>query len=848
MRQAWRAAGLAFLFLTMTAAAVHADEPKLTSEQLHFFEAKIRPVLVASCYKCHAADAPKVRGGLLLDSRAGLLQGGDSGPAIVPGQPERSLLIQALRYKEEDLRMPPPRSGGKLSDAVIRDFEQWVRSGAPDPRGGAAPVVKKEPSVDPRLWWAFQPIQKVTVPRTTSGWARTEIDHFIQAELEKKQLVPVADADPLVLLRRVTFDLTGLPPTPAEAKQFLADWQAASDPQAVYAAVVDRLLASPRFGERWGRHWLDVARYAESSGKDVNIAYPHAWRYRDYVIQSLNDDVPFDRFVREQIAGDLLPARPDEQRARNLIATGFLAVGARSLNEMNARQLAVDQADEQIDTVTQAFLGITVACARCHDHKFDPISQRDYTALAGVFLSTETRYGTPGALGGRHAAALHELPRGADLPVLGRGMSPSERQQKEQRLESLRQEQREAFTAGRRDNPQAGLNILRITTQIAQLETELSSVSADGTPKLLAMGVADKPTSRPGMQQFPPRRPLGPRFSGFDTIGDSPFYARGEISSPGERVRRGLPPLFADLAAPSIPSNTSGRLQLADWLCDSRNPLTSRVIVNRVWHWLLGRGLVESVDNFGTSGQLPSHPELLDYLARQFQDDGWSMKRLIRRIVLSRVYQLSAQANEANFSADPDNVLLWRHTPRRLEAEAIRDAILFAAGTLNLTPPTGSLVGRSGDGPIGGPRFRGVSEEALINEDHQHRSVYLSMARNAPAEMLALFDLPDAAAVTGARGVTNVPSQALFFLNSAFVARQAETLAAKLIRDYPGGTLDKFDQRFAEACWLILSRSPTADEKKAARRLLARSPRDPQAGWNRVIRGLFASAEFRLLD
>lgn len=833
---------------TPAPAARPASSPPPTSEQLRFFEAKIRPVLVESCYKCHSEKSAKIRGGLLVDSREGLLRGGDSGPAIVPGDPDNSLLIQAIRYTDDATQMPPKNAGGKLPAAVIRDFEKWVRDGAPDPRTDAAPVVKREPKIEGKNWWAYQPLQQPTVPTPrNTAWPLSDIDRFILAKLEEKYLQPVADAEPLVLLRRVSFDLIGLPPTPAQAQKFLAAWRSAQDKQAVFAAVVDELLASPQFGERWGRHWLDVARYAESSGKDVNIAYPHAWRYRDYVIQAFNDDVPYNRFVREQLAGDLLPASTDEDRARQLIATGFLAVGPISLNEMNPRQFVVDLADEQIDTFSQAFLGVTIACARCHDHKFDPISQRDYTAVAGIFLSTETRYGTSGALGGLNRGELIELPRSARLPVVGKGMSSAERREKEARLEKLRAEARELFGKPR-EQQQNVINLLRVRTELNRLEVELASCHADGTPKALAMGVVDKPRTPPS--QFP--RPGGPpprrRFSGFETIGDSPLFGRGEINNAGERVPRGVPPLLASAPAPKIPSGVSGRLQLADWIVDSRNPLTRRVLVNRVWHWLFGRGLVESVDNFGTTGALPSHPELLDYLAHQFEADGWSIKKLVRRLVLSRTYQLAATFDEKCFAADPDNSLLWRHTPRRLDAEALRDGILFAAGTLDLNPPPGSPLARLGDGPIAAPNRIGIAEEQLVRAEHTYRSIYLPLARNVVHEMLALFDLPDAVATEGARPTTNVPSQALFFLNSDFVAQQSSRLAGKLIKQYPGATLDRFEQRFEAACWQILNRPPRSAEAAAAKKLLQQSGRDASAAWTRLVRGLFASADFRQLD
>jgi hypothetical protein len=710
-------------------------------------------------------------------------------------------------------------------------------------------IVKNEPKTDAKSWWAFQAVSKPNVPEPKGrDWARSEIDRFVLDKLERTGLQPVADAVPLVLLRRVYVDLIGLPPTPEEARAFSAAWQAARNPQTVLAATVDRLLASPQFGERWGRHWLDVARFAESSGKDVNVVFPHAWRYRDYVIRSFNDDVPYNRFLREQIAGDLLPAKDDAERARHIIAAGFLALGAKSLNEITPRQFAVDVADEQIDTVSQAILGLTIACARCHDHKFDPISQREYTALAGIFLSTETRFGTPGGVQGRNLSTLVELPKGAAAAVVAKGMTREERQRKQERLDRLREQQRQALAArAGGKTPTDGLtnfDVVRIITQATQTEVDLSGVYADGSPKPLAMSVADKPLVAPPVPKGPGRR----RASGFEAIGDSPLFGRGDIANPGDQVARGIPPLFASVPSPAIPKSASGRLELAEWLTDPRNPLTARVMVNRTWHWLFGRGLVASVDNFGTMGAAPSHPELLDYLAGRFVADGWSFKKLVRAIVLSRTYQLAATHHEKSFAVDPDNALLWRHSSRRLDAESIRDAMLAAAGSLDLKAPVASLIGRAGDGPIGGERFQAITEEQVAKADHSHRSIYLPIARNVQPDLLAVFDFPDAASVCGSRGVTNVPNQALFFLNGDFAAQQSVRLAERVLRSNPGGTLEQFDVRFERACGLVLGRPPDPAEKAAARRLLARYPQDALAGWTHLVHGLFATAEFRQLD
>lgn len=415
--------------LSVAAPALAALDEQPDAAALDFFEKKIRPVLVEKCYKCHSADAEKIKGGLVLDTREGIRHGGDNGPAVIPGKLEGSLLIDAIRYENKDFAMPPKKAGGKLPDDVIKDLEKWVAMGAPDPRDGKSGTnltQKQDAWESARDWWAWrQPAAAPAPEPKKDAWARTDIDRFLLAAMEEKGLQPVADADKLTMLRRVYFDLVGLPPPPQEIKAYYAD----QSPDAL-ARLVDRLLASPEFGQRWGRHWLDVARYAESSGKDVNITFPHAWRYRDYVIDSFNADKPYDQFIKEQLAGDLLPAGDDKQRAEQIVATGFLALGPKGLNEQNPRQFALDLADEQIDATSQAFLGLTVACARCHDHKFDPIPQKEYYSLAGIFLSTETKFGTPRGVQNRHSSELIELPKGAGAPVLNKTLSAAERQRR----------------------------------------------------------------------------------------------------------------------------------------------------------------------------------------------------------------------------------------------------------------------------------------------------------------------------------------------------------------------------------------------------------------------------------
>ena len=840
------------------------EKPALTetagsAEQVAFFEKKIRPVLAEKCYKCHAENSEKIKGGLVLDTREGIRRGGDTGPAIVPGDLAKSLVIESLRYTNKDLQMPPEKSGGKLPDSVIADFEQWVRMGATDPREGRASVVKSEWDTEKaKNHWAFQPVKLPAVPSVKdSAWPKTDVDRFILAGLESKGLKPVGDALPQSLLRRVCFDLTGLPPTPEQVDFFAANPDSKS-----FEKIVDALLRSPRFGERWGRHWLDVARYAESTGKDVNCLYPQAWRYRDYVIESFNQDKPFNEFIREQIAGDLLNAKDSRDRAQKQIATGFLAIGSRSLNERSPKQLALDTADEQIDAVSQAVLGLTVACARCHDHKFDPVPQRDYYALAGIFLSTETLYGTAPNFQNTHATPLIELPTDCGLPRAPLTLTPERRTEVEKDLKNT-----ERFAAlqfyttvakslftGKGFNPNNDIQKLvmfvGINAKIGECKTELASYDSDGRQKLLAMGVRDYPATPASAPAGKPKsieeifKVYAGRPAQFRSINDSPLFARGDVEKPGGRVRRGF--VSAISASPAeISTRESGRRELAEWLVAPANPLTARVFANRVWHWLFGQGIVSTVDNFGTMGQPPSNPALLDHLALRLQAGGWSMKSLIREIVLSHAYQLAATHDAGNFEKDPENSLVWRMNPRRLDAECIRDAMLSVSGGLKVEAPVGSAVALSGDGAIGGYQIKNLraplTDEPFLTASGDYRSVYLPVPRNAVPDALTVFDFAEPSAVNGNREVTTVPSQALYLLNNDFVARQAKRFADKL-RPLPEG------EHVSTAFKLAFARTPTASEARAAQRFFADYPRLDGDVLTSFCRALFGSAEFRSID
>lgn len=810
-------------------------EVPASAEGTAFFEKKIRPVLVKECYGCHSTEkGKKVRGGLALDSREGMRKGGDSGPVLVPGNPARSLLIKALNHGDAKIAMPPKK---KLDASVVRAFEDWIRSNAPDPRGEGKVASKYVDIEKGRAHWAYQPPKKVApLPVKQTAWPRTDVDRFVLAALERKGLMPGDDADRQTLLRRATFDLIGLPPTPAEVDAFLTD----RSPEA-FAKVVDRLLHSPRFGEKWARHWLDVARYAESTGKTVNFAYPHAWRYRDYVIAAFNADKPYDQFVKEQLAGDLMPADDPKVKAERLIATGFLAIGPKTLNERNGLRFELDVADEQIDVTTQAFLGITAACARCHDHKFDPIPQTDYYALAGIFRSTETCYGTVRFINAQRPGQLLTLPQEAGPVVALEKLSDAQRRRIEGQIQGVRDSMRKAtdpiqrfFASGR----------------ISLLQARLDAFDDQGEPKRLAMGVRDKPAgrtsawSRGGFAGF--------TFNGTRAIADSPVYLRGEPDQPADaRVPRGTLQVMTRVPL-RIQATSSGRLELADWIAHKDNPLTARVLVNRVWLQLFGRGLVPTADDFGLAGRPPSHPELLDHLARHFMDNGWSIKKLIRQVVMSRVYQLGSTARAAAVEVDPDNTLLWRMTPRRLDAESLRDAVLAVSEQLLSEPPVGSVVARAGEGPVMQFRAFGDTVAAAINDPrNRHRSIYLPIIRENVPEVLSLFDAADPALITSDRPQTTVPSQGLFLMNSAFVMRAADAAAERLLE-----SRDSEATRIHAAFVRFCGRPPTPREQAAARTFfeayrtrlskegMARS-RQERESWSAFCQALFASAEFQ---
>jgi len=825
------------------AAEPPSGQAEIPADQVAFFEKNIRPVLVQSCYKCHSEEAQKIKGGLTLDTKAGLRLGGESGhPGVAPGDVAASYAYEAMTWRNDDMQMPPKQ---KLPDEVIANFKKWIEMGAPDPRekktvasgSSSSTAGKRVINVDEgRKHWAFQkPVDHTPPAVKDTSWPRSPIDQFLLASMEKADLQPNPDADRPTLIRRIAFDLTGLPPTPDEVKTFVAD----QSPDAV-KRVIDQYLDSARFGERWARHWLDVARYGESSGKEVNIPYPNAWRYRDYVIEAFNHDKPYDQFLKEQIAGDLLTYDGKRDQAEKIVATGFLAIGAKGHNNRDRRQFTMDMVDEQIDAMSQSMLGLTLACARCHDHKFDPVTQRDYYALAGIFLSSDTLYGTQQQLQNNNPSTLIELDREAALPSALAKISPAEVAQLKSQLDAAKTAaddiQREVFGQGRpnaaaaQGNVAAALRVRAARDRMSTVEADYDLFFPDGTPRTLAMGVLDRGS------------PI-----------NSPILIRGDLSQPGDTVPRGLVEVLCAKGEPLNISEGSGRLDLAWFIASKDNPLTARVMVNRIWLHLMGQGIVTTPDNFGVMGIQPTHPELLDHLAVSFMENGWSIKKLIREIMLSRAYQMSSTHNAKNFAADPDNKTHWRSSQRRLDAEAVRDSMLSVAGILDFYPIDGSPVARISEGRQGLFQLaREVASNPSVN-----RSIYLPIVRDQIPDVLSVFDYPDASLVNGQRETTNVPSQSLFLLNNPEAISIADAFARR-VAEQEGSPLD----RLAYAYSLAFSRAPTPEELTAIRTFWMRFPEQVSGGraskeardtaqlaaLSAFCQSLFASAEFRYLN
>jgi len=954
--------GTVSLLVCAAGFAARARGEDEASTGLELFEKRIRPVLVGQCYECHSAEAKTLRAGLLLDSRDGLRQGGDSGPAVVPGKPDESLLLGALRY--EGFEMPP---SGKLADEVIADFQKWIELGAPDPRDAATKPAP--PVTDPlaaRDYWSFQPIRSPSVPEPMgSSWAANDIDRFLLSRLEAAGLQPGGDASAAQLLRRAHLDLLGLPPSADELAAFETAY--AADPAKSWSELIDRLLASPRYGERWGRHWLDLARYSDSTGGGRSMLFGSSWRYRDYVIESFNADVPYDRFLVEQIAGDLLASDDYQARQRQIIATAFLALGPTNYEEQNKRQLRMDVVDEQIDTVGRVFLGMTIGCARCHDHKFDPIPTADYYALAGIFRSTHTLvhanvsnwverelpqepaaqrlwkdYEQSLAAATERVIAQRTVVKKLreDLPIVtlddgdaklvgswqtsasvkpyvgdgyryASGNKASAVYKLAGRVKPGNYEVRVSYTphanrskktnvivrhAGGEteitldqtmppvvdslyvslgkfafaSDSNAAVEIAAVdegrpfvvdAVQCLPAAEEISSgkdessdeseaasaeaASPDLSAALALLADAERALAAAEKQleilksSAPPAPPKTMAVEDEEETGDYQVCIRGNIDRLGEVAPRGFLRVIEKKDVPAaIPPGASGRLELAQWIASAEHPLTSRVMANRIWQHLFGVGLVRTVDNFGTTGETPSHPELLDYLARRFTSEGWSAKRLIREIMLSHAYRLASEPRTEALAVDPDNRWLAYQNRRRVDAEVLYDSILALGGNLELAENVGETV------------RQGTKSEYGYQFDVGRRAVYLPVFRNHLPDLFAVFDFPDPNLSIGSRTTSTLATQALFLMNSPFVIEQSRRAAESLL------AVEGLDEAERLELWYrrALARAPKASEREQALRFLAgvendeASPDQVLQRWAAVCHAVMASVDFRYVD
>ena len=906
------------LLVLVVAAGARAEAPSV--QGVEFFEKHVRPVLVEHCYKCHSAAAEKLKGGLLLDTRQGVLKGGKTGAAVVPGDLDKSLLIKAVRYQDEDLAMPPKTP---LAKEQVAALETWVKMGAPDPRES---VVTAAPSgeltvlslADSKGFWSFKKVAEPAIPAAEGNWAKTPVDAFVLAKLKEKGLEPAGATDKRTLIRRAYYDLIGLPPTADDVAAFEADSSAGA-----FEKVVDRLLASPQFGERWARYWLDLARYADTKGYvfQEERRYPYAYTYRDWVIRALNDDMPYDQFLVYQIAADRVVAAEPKTENRHLAAMGFLTLGRRFLNNQN------DIIDDRIDVLTRGTMALTVACARCHDHKFDPIPTADYYSLHGVFASSVE-------------------PQGAELPLLDEKKSAATAEyekdlaKREEAVQKFRAE-RHAKIIGEAKTAKAIEQYLLISLKVTEIEDRrirevaetnklngrvlrrwkeflgemaqkkdpffaawhaLSRVAekdfavkaaevvkelpADSvvakalarSPKSLAELAAtyakliESEISNPKSEiatraTFPTNIPLEEIETAFTrddrnrfndirrkrdelmathpgapsramVMRDRPspvqpvILKRGNPAMPGESVpRQFLVSVAGEKRQPF--KEGSGRLELARAIASKDNPFTARVFVNRVWMHLFEEGIVRTPSDFGVRGERPTHPELLDHLASRFVNEGWSVKRLIKSIVLSATYQQSSVASAKALAADPENRWLSRQNRKRLDLEALRDSLLAASGQIDL-----SLGGR----PV----------DLLAQPFTKRRTIYGFVDRQNLPNMFRAFDFASPDQHAPMRFNNTVPQQALFMLNSPFVIERARALAARVPDQSSPETRVRALYRAA------LAREPSSDEVKLAISFidgetalatsLANSGNKGLNPWEKLAQVLLQTNEFAFVD
>ncbi|MEM7147684.1 MAG: DUF1553 domain-containing protein [Verrucomicrobiota bacterium] len=941
------------------------------ADQTAFFEKHIRPALITHCYECHSVEADKQKGGLLLDTKAGWQIGGDTGPAIVPGNADESLFVEAIRYHDPDLEMPPD---GKMPKSVIARFEQWINDGAHDPRGDAAPSLAKETInlEEGRQFWSFQPIARPKPPKIKNQTPNKDshpVDAFINSKLESKNISPAPDASPDTILRRLHFALTGLPPTPDDIKSFRTALNEHPASSIEYRASsiqhrADELLASQAFGERWGRHWLDLTRYADSSGGGRAIPLPDAWRYRDYVIDAFNEDRALDRLIQEHIAGDLLPHKSREEHINNIVGTGFLVLGPHNYENQDKELLDLEIADEQIDTIGRAFLGMTIGCARCHDHKFDPIPTRDYYALTGIFTSTNaithsnvSKWNTTplpptpkeaaalaaheekikslqkqlkatksqlakhgvGAGGTEKSVLLAALPGivldNTDAELVGEwsdsvhsprfvddGYIHDERANKGEKSVTWRPRLKEAgtyniflsYSPGNSRSAEVPVTIThangrskvivnqRLTPEnddlfhplgkfelkagdetfirISTEGTEDGHVIADAVQLIPVTKDKNKDAPTPHKNQKPekspailaleeeqadltkkldaakkaaPKLPVAMAVIESDEPADTSVRIRGETRNFGDTVPRGFLQVTQPDDAQPAPINTgSGRRELAKWIVSPKNPLTARVLANRVWLHLFGEGLVRTPDNFGLTGQPPTHPELLDYLASYLIENNWSTKELIRHIATSKAFRRSSShLDPAAEKTDPENRLLWRGNRRPVDAETLRDTILTLSGQL--------------DPDRGGPSLpANFKSEFGYKFTSLKRSVYIPVFRNSLYEIFGTFDFANPNFTVGDRAESTIPTQDLFLMNNEFVHSHAAGAAKQLLAlDAPNPNAE------IRLAWQrTLARDPHPEEFQLVKNYFQDHQHNPQAAWAALYRTLFVSVDFRYIQ
>lgn len=761
------------LLLALSGLALGQDH----AEGLNYFEAHVRPVLAEHCYKCHSQKSQKLKAGLYLDSKAGILKGSESGVIIVPGKPDESLLLKAVRYQVEDLEMPPKK---KLQPFVIDHLAEWIRMGAPMPDDGAQ-LAEQGPSYDwdkfRREHWAFRPVQKPHPPISEGDWAQRPIDHFVLNRLKTMGLSPAPAADKRTLIRRAYFTLIGLPPTHQEVATFVQD----EHPEA-FAKVLDHLLASPHYGERWGRHWLDVARYSDGMGASQdNAPLPNAWRYRDWVVRAFNRDLPYDQFVKDQIAGDLNPS------SENRLGTGFFAVGPTYTSDggdpESKAQAEAETLSDRVDTFSRAFLALTAACARCHDHKFDPITAADYYSIAGIFRNSR--------------------PTNIELA------SPSQ------------QEVFNSVQAAIKAQDKVIREFLDQSAKDLQIDRKEIEKKIEGAPR---ERLAALRTNLDQLKKALPPKPPTAHGLGDSGSADMHIAIRGDLRKKGALAPRKFLQILAGADRPHFKEG-SGRRQLADAVADPKNPLTARVMVNRIWLQHFGKALVRSPSNFGVIGQKPTHPGLLDWLAATFVEDGWSMKKLHRAIMLSATWQMSSDYNADAFTKDGDNNFLWRMNPRRLDVEAWRDSLLAVSGELD-------------------PTVGGSPDEHVLQS--KRRTIYGKLSRNFDRsdseEFLRNFDFPSPRSTSPARTESTVPQQYLFILNSPFMLARAEGLAKRLQAEAP-----EDEARIVFAYALLFQRPPLAGELSAGFAFVGQEG-DQNKHWRQYAQVLLATHEFMQAD